>query len=126
MKVPDFLWVGREKQKRQHDSYGECQADQAFGQNVERNGYGDSPAQPSGRLWLFTCHEKKIQSEGEEDCDDHFRDEKAREYVKSWGSNSDKCRVKSSFFAKKSSPEYVDTSGQDEDAKSKWKTRLPF
>src|SRR5579862_9376818 len=118
MKLPDFLEVAREKQIRQHDSYGECQADQAFGENVERNGYGDSPAEPSGRLWLFTCHEKKIQSEREEDCDDHFRDEKTGEHVKTGRGNSDKCSVKSGLFAKKSPSEYIDAPGQDEDAKS--------
>src|SRR5580704_8305996 len=69
MKLPDFLQATGEKQIRQHYSHGKNQADQTFGQNVEGNRYGNPPAQPERRFRLLTCDEKKIQSQGEEDCD---------------------------------------------------------
>src|SRR5258707_15522445 len=87
--------VSHENQKRKNDGARKYNTDEALGQNIERDGHGESPAREQRRLRFPPALEEKIQAEPDPQSDEKIRDSDSGKQIRSKGSDTHNRRPKS-------------------------------
>src|SRR5215470_13823801 len=92
-----------EQKKQHHGPDGKYQPDQAFGQNVERHGGGDTPTQPArwflAGVGLFKSREEKVETERQPQRHGHVRKEDARKDKRAETGGQRQRGIEAAFFS---------------------------
>ncbi len=117
--------VAREKQEDEDDAAGEDDADESFGEDIERNDSGDAPAGEKRGLFGLPAVEKEIEGDPDPEADGDVGDQDAGEEIGAAGGEENYGGPEAGLRREETAAEEVEEEGESEDAEMEGEASAP-
>ena len=116
MHLEKMAKVARQQKKEEDDGAGEDNADQAFGEHVERDNGGHAPAGTPRGIAGLPAVEKKVERDADPQSHGDVWDHNAREEIRPCGRQEDHRRPEAGLRREESASEKIKEKSQEKHA----------